>query len=81
LPFGLEVFCELHPEASTELHSTMQNSHFYNTSENGLTVLPETKNTVSITFPADGMTLHFWVEREGERGWFHFIEVRFYSGW
>jgi hypothetical protein len=25
LPVDLEVFCELHPEASTELHSTMQN--------------------------------------------------------
>jgi hypothetical protein len=23
LPVGLEVFCELYPEASTELHSTM----------------------------------------------------------
>jgi hypothetical protein len=23
LPADLEVFCELHPEASTELHSTM----------------------------------------------------------
>jgi hypothetical protein len=34
-------FCQLHPEASTELHGTMQNSHFHHTSENGLTVLPE----------------------------------------
>jgi hypothetical protein len=37
---GLDAFCELHPEASTELHSTMQNSHFHHASENGLTVLP-----------------------------------------
>jgi hypothetical protein len=33
LPVGLEVFCELHPKASVELHSTMQNSHFYHASE------------------------------------------------
>jgi hypothetical protein len=31
----------LHPEASTELHSTMQDSHFQHASENGLTVLSE----------------------------------------
>jgi hypothetical protein len=29
LPLGLEVSCQLHPEASTELHSTMQNPHFH----------------------------------------------------
>jgi hypothetical protein len=28
LSVGLDIFCELHSEASTELHSTMQNSHF-----------------------------------------------------
>jgi hypothetical protein len=38
---GLDVFCEFNPKASTELHSTMQNSHFHHASENGLTVLPE----------------------------------------
>jgi hypothetical protein len=41
LLLGLEVFCELHPEASTELHNTMQNSHLHHASEKGLTVLPE----------------------------------------
>jgi hypothetical protein len=41
LPVSVEVFCELCLEASTELHSTMQDSHFHPTSENGLTVLPE----------------------------------------
>jgi hypothetical protein len=41
LPFALEVFCELHPEASIEFYSMMQNSHFLCSSENGLTVLPE----------------------------------------
>jgi hypothetical protein len=41
LPVGLEVFCELHRETSTELHSTIQNSHFHHASENGLTVLPQ----------------------------------------
>jgi hypothetical protein len=45
LPVGLDVFCELHPEASTELHDTMQNSHFYHASENGLIVLPENPKT------------------------------------
>jgi hypothetical protein len=35
LPVGPNAFCELHPEASTELHSTMQNSHFHHASENG----------------------------------------------
>jgi hypothetical protein len=39
LPVGLDVFCELHPETSTEFHSKMQSSHFYHTAENGLTVL------------------------------------------
>jgi ankyrin repeat protein len=42
LPVGLDVFREIHPEGSTELHSTMQNSNFHQTSENGLRVLPET---------------------------------------
>jgi hypothetical protein len=37
---GLDIFCELHPKASTELHTTMQNSHFHHASESGLTVLP-----------------------------------------
>jgi hypothetical protein len=41
LPVGLGIFCELHPQVSTELYSTMQNSHFQCTSENGPTVLPE----------------------------------------
>jgi hypothetical protein len=45
LPVGLEVFCKLHPKASTELHSMMQSSNFYHTSENGLTVLPENPKT------------------------------------
>jgi hypothetical protein len=40
-PVGLDVICELYPEVSTELHSTMQNSHFHLVSENGLTVLSE----------------------------------------
>jgi hypothetical protein len=35
LPVGLDIFCELHPEASTELHSTMQNSHLNHASESG----------------------------------------------
>jgi hypothetical protein len=41
LPVGQDVFCKLHPEAWTELHITMQNSHFHHASENGLTILPE----------------------------------------
>jgi hypothetical protein len=45
LPVGLDVFCELVPEASTELHSTMQNPHFRLASENRLTVLPENPKT------------------------------------
>jgi hypothetical protein len=45
LTVGLDVFCELHSEASTELHSTMQNSHFHHASENWLTVLPENPKT------------------------------------
>jgi hypothetical protein len=40
-PVDPDAFCELHPKASTELHSMMQNSHFHQASENGLTVLPE----------------------------------------
>jgi hypothetical protein len=69
-PVRLDIFFELHPEASTELHSTMQNSHFHHASENGLTVLQKNPKTVSITFPADGITLNFLVVREGERGCF-----------
>jgi hypothetical protein len=45
LPVGLDVFCELHPEASTELHGMMQNSHFHHASENGLTAHPENLKT------------------------------------
>jgi hypothetical protein len=45
LPVGLDVLCELHPEASTELHSIMQNSHFHHASENRLTVLSENPKT------------------------------------
>jgi hypothetical protein len=29
---SMDVFCESHPKASTELHSTMQNSHFHHAS-------------------------------------------------
>jgi hypothetical protein len=71
---GLDVFCKLFPEASMELHSTMQNSHFHHTFENGLRVLPENpKTTISITFPVDGIILNFFVEGEGELGCFHCI--------
>jgi hypothetical protein len=45
LPVGLDVFCELHPEASIELHTMIQKSHCHHTSENGLTVLPENPKT------------------------------------
>jgi hypothetical protein len=45
LPVGVDFFYELHPEASTELHSMMQNSHFHHASENGLNVLPENPKT------------------------------------
>jgi hypothetical protein len=38
LPVGLDVFCEMHPEASTE-HTVMQNLHFCHGSENWLAVL------------------------------------------
>jgi hypothetical protein len=41
VPVGLDAFFEVHPEASTELHSKMQNSHFHHAFENGLTVLSE----------------------------------------
>jgi hypothetical protein len=45
LPVGLEVFCELHSDALTELHSMMQNSsHFHHAYKNGLTLLPENPN-------------------------------------
>jgi hypothetical protein len=64
LPVGLDFFCKLHPETSTELHSvrTMQNSYFHQASVNGLT---ETQNTASITFLADGVNLKlraFWLK-------------------
>jgi hypothetical protein len=45
LPVGLNVYCEMNPEASTELHSMMQNSHFNHTSENVLTTLHENPKT------------------------------------
>jgi hypothetical protein len=45
LPAGLYDFCELNPEASTELHDRMQNSHFHQASKNGLRVLPENPKT------------------------------------
>jgi hypothetical protein len=35
LPVVLDIFCEQLPEASTELHSIMQNSHISHASENG----------------------------------------------
>jgi hypothetical protein len=41
----LGFFYELHPKASTELHSMMQISHVHHTYENGLTVLPENPGT------------------------------------
>jgi hypothetical protein len=80
LPEGLDVFCELHLKASTELHSTMQNSHFDHTSENGLTVPPDNSKTrLSITFLADAVTLNLLVE--GELECFHCIGACFDSGW
>jgi hypothetical protein len=45
LPVGLDVFYELHPEASTQLHSTMQNSHFHCDYESVLIVLSENPQT------------------------------------
>jgi hypothetical protein len=45
LPVGLDALCELNPEASAELHSIIQNSHFQHTIENGLTVLSENPKT------------------------------------
>jgi hypothetical protein len=45
LPFGLDVFCELCPLVSTELHSILQNSHLHHASKNALTVLPENPKT------------------------------------
>jgi hypothetical protein len=45
LPVGLDVFCKLHPKASTEHHSMMQNSLFHRPSQNGLTVLPQNPKT------------------------------------
>jgi hypothetical protein len=45
LPGGLDVFCEFRPEASTDLYSMMQNSHFHHASENGLRVFTENLKT------------------------------------
>jgi hypothetical protein len=45
MPVGLDVFCELYPEASAELHNMMQNSQFHHASENGLIVLPKNPKT------------------------------------
>jgi hypothetical protein len=45
LPVGMDILCKLDPETSTELHSKMQNSHFYHASESGLIVLPENRIT------------------------------------
>jgi hypothetical protein len=59
LSVGLELFCELHSEFSTELHSTLQHSHMHHASENWRRILPE-----SITFPFDGVTLNFSVEEK-----------------
>jgi hypothetical protein len=42
---GVDVSCGLHHEASTELHSTMQKSHFHHASESELTVLLENLTT------------------------------------
>jgi hypothetical protein len=55
----------------------MQNSHFHHASENGLRVLAENIKT----FPADGITLNYIVEREGELGCFHYIEALCDWGW
>jgi hypothetical protein len=74
---ALVFFSELHPEASTEVCSMLQNSHFHHASENGLTVLPKNPR---ISFPADGITLNFLVKRKGELGCFHCIEAHFDSG-
>jgi hypothetical protein len=46
LPVVLDVFCELHPGASTELHSTMQNSHLHHASGNRIIVLAENLKTL-----------------------------------
>jgi hypothetical protein len=73
LPAGLDIFWELHPEASTELHSTMQNSCSPQASESGANSTPwESQNPVSITFPADGITLN--ILAESELSYFHCIE-------
>jgi hypothetical protein len=56
LPVGLGVFCELHPEASTELHNTMQHSHFHHSSENGRTVLPDNNRATWSVFICDFRT-------------------------
>jgi hypothetical protein len=41
----LDVFCQLRPEASTELHITIQNSHLHLASENRLRVQPYNPKT------------------------------------
>jgi hypothetical protein len=70
----------MHPETSTELHSTIQNSHFHHTSEKWANSTPrESENEVSITFPSDGITLKIFVE--GELGCYYCIEARFDLGW
>jgi hypothetical protein len=53
LPVGLDVFYELHPEASIKFHSTMQNSHFHHALENILTVLrKDSKTQALLNFPS-----------------------------
>jgi hypothetical protein len=51
LPVGLDIFCKLHPKASTELHSTMQNTHFHHASENGPTAVLLPFETYLLTLP------------------------------
>jgi hypothetical protein len=77
LPVGLDVFCKLHPEASTELHSThtMQNSHFHHPSEKGLRIPKHSKHNL----PSWWHNLKILVE--GELGCFHCIEALFDLGW
>jgi hypothetical protein len=78
LPVGLDVFCKLHPEASTELHSMMQKSDFHPSSSNGLTVFRIPKHGKH-NLPSRRVTLNFLVE--GELGQFRCIEAHFGSGW
>jgi hypothetical protein len=42
LPFGQDISCKMRPKPSTELHSTMQNSHFTTL----LKILPENPKTL-----------------------------------